>query len=588
MADIETRVKSIEELLDYNSSQSTNLFDPTTAKEVKGGVKYVLSDKGFTLTSTKSTKYDGITTKSTVLPSTKYTVQFTVENFDDSNKSNARFGYTNAKGAMVGIELTANGEFSYSFTTGSEQTSTTLYFYIAYKNGIGKDVSLTFDKIMLTEGDKKDRYIPLLTLKDEVARKEVDRVNGRLTEVDKDIENTLNSLNSLKSTLQAYLIQRNEIPDVETDNYTIKSGIVHILTGGADKKRFSVLSNHIVKNDGFLTALNMGSYCYSSRIFVNGNQIAAITDLYEYPVYKGDKISIDITPRGPHYLYISIGEKASNEFNFLAIEPGTCYISTSGDNTNTGTTPFNPRKTPPFGDRSFKTFKFKGGDIFKGGLDGAGGHITSYGNGNAIFDSLEKVAVTYNEDRECYVAEGLKHLPGFLKYNEYEVCWNQYGEEWPTKYASYYKDKDIFGKNNSFYCATQSDGTYTLYLKSDRKLEYIYVPTNGTGIRVRSAAVIDHLTVRNFSGFGINVYGVPEDAKIEIRDIYCEYIGGGYFSPNCRYGNAIQVNADVSNCIIEDCITHDCFDTGATIQTNKGGHNNIIRRCKSWNCFWCS
>lgn len=578
---IEEKVQEINHLIQVNTTQSTNLFDVDSYKKLKGKVELTKTATGFLLHATSSTKYDGVCYNVEVEPSTQYTLQFNIPRFDGNNIGNTQYAITNAKGASTGYSITGSGDYSKTFVTGSAQSTITIHFYTAYRNSVQADLEVS--DIMLTKGTGRTSYLSPKTFLDDVARFNANRA---LTEIDnlKAADAKVDvTLKNFEENISKFLLNRNEIPDIVTDKYEIKDGVTHILTGGPEKVRFNVLLNHVVKNDGFLTALNMGSNCYSSRIFVNGTQVKGLSDLYEYPVYKGDKVSIDITPRGPHYIFLAIGAKASNEFNFLQIEKGTCYISTSGSNLNTGTTPFNPRKTAPFGDRSFDTFKFKSGDVFDVSLDGAKGHITSYGTGNAIFDSLKEFSVTYDEANNEYLAD-LPALPGFIKYSEYETCWNMYGYEWPTKYAEYYTGKDIFGKDNSFYSVPQEDGTYKLHLKSSKKLTHIYAPTLTTGIRVRDDAVLDHLTIRNYSGFGINVYGC--NGKIEIRDIYCEHIGGGFYSPNCRYGNGIQVNSDVSNCMIEDCTVHDCFDTGVTIQTNGGGYNNVIRRCKAWSCFW--
>lgn len=579
---IEDKIQEIDHLIQVNTTQSTNLFDVDSYKKLKGKVELTKTATGFLLHAMAPTKYDGVCYNVEVEPSTQYTLQFNIPRFDGNNIGNTQYAITNAKGASVGSAINGVGDYFRTFTTGPEQTSITIHFYAAYKNTVQADIE--FSDIMIVEGGKRDTYLSPKTFLDDVARTYVKKTLSAVEELKKADEKVDVSLKNFEGNISKFLLRRNEIQDTTTDNYEVKNGAYHILVGGPEKKRYTLLS-HTVKNDGFLTALNMGSNSYSSRIFVNGTQVRGLSDLYEYPVYKGDKVSIDITPRGPHYVYIAIGEKTSNEFNFLKIDEHTCYISNSGSNLNTGTTPFNPRKTPPFGDRSFNTFKFKGGEVFDVFLDGAGGHITSYGSENAIFDSLHEFPVTYDEELQEYLAD-VPAIPGFIKYSEYETCWNMYGYEWPTKYAEYYKGKEaMFTADNCYYCVPQDDGSYKLHLKSSRTLTSIYAPTKATAIRVRSSATLDHLTIRNYSGFGINVYGCS-DAHIEIRDIYCEHIGGGFYSPNCRYGNGIQVNTAISNCIIEDCTVHDCFDTGITIQGGDTGRNNVIRRCRCWSCFW--
>ena len=135
--ELDERISNIEDTILTNSAPSSNLFDFCDCHPLKGKVAINLTDNGFILKSTASTKYDGIYFQINDLePSTKYTVQFGVPYLDDSNKGNIRFGYTNAKGALVGMDITSTGTFSYSFTTGPEQNSTKLNFHLAYKNSI--------------------------------------------------------------------------------------------------------------------------------------------------------------------------------------------------------------------------------------------------------------------------------------------------------------------------------------------------------------------------------------------------------------------------------------------------------------------
>ena len=584
-ATLESRVASLEEQVIYNSARSSNLFNPYQCSKLKGSAEAVLTESGFVLTATASTKYDGVSfVVSDLEPSTKYTVQFQVSNFTDDNKGGAKYAYSNAAGALVTSAISGDGWSDFSFTTGPEQTSTKLVFYIGYRNSVPKGTTLTFENVMVTRGDKKNTYIPLLTFKDEKCRDDLEYVKSTIESVKADSSATLAELEKFKTSISDIFARRNEVQNIQTERYSICDGVV-IITPVEEKKRFNILSNYKVKHDGFLTLLNCGATNYSSRVFVNKKQIAAITDIFEYPVYKDDVISIDITPRGNHFEYLCIGEKSSNSFNFTRLDKRTCYISKRyGSDANSGTTPFTPKATPPFGDRGFDTFLFNGGETFKGSLDGARGHISSYGNGEAIFDSLDKFDVTYDENQGEYIAT-LPAIPGFLKLSEYEVTWDMYGYEWPTKYAEYYKGKEaMFERNDSYYCKPVEDGKYELHLRSDRKLLHVYAPTMSTGIRMRGAGEVDHIIVRNYSGFGINVYGTSE--PVRIHDVYVEYIGGGFYSPNCRYGNGIQINAASNDNVIEDCVVHDCFDTGVTIQTNDVANRNTVRRCKSYNCFW--
>ena len=583
--ELDERISKIEDTILTNSAPSSNLFDFCDCHPLKGKVAINLTDNGFILKSTASTKYDGIYFQINDLePSTKYTVQFGVPYLDDSNKGNIRFGYTNAKGALVGMDITSTGTFSYSFTTGPEQNSTKLNFHLAYKNSIPAGNTIEYTSVMLTKGDIKSDYIPILTFKDEKCRHELEFVKDTIVSVKEDSSKTLSELEKFKTTISDIFVRRNEVSDIETDLYSISNGIVTI-TPKEEKKRQSILSNHKVKHDGYLTLLNTGGTNYSSRVFVNKVQVSAIQDLFEYPVYEGDVVSIDVTPRGKHYEYLCIGEKSSNSFNFNRLDVNTCYISKRyGSNANSGTTPFNPKASAPFGDRGFNTFLFNGGEIFDVALDGVSGHISSYGSGKAIFDSLKKFEVIYDLDKEEYTAI-LPNIPGFLKLNEYEVTWDMFGETWPGKDVKYYAGKEeMFSRNDSYYCEKLENNTYKLHLKSDRILTHIWAPTLGTAIRVRAAAEIENIIVRNYSGFGINVYGTSD--PVHIHDVYVEYIGGGFYSPNCRYGNGIQINAVSNDNIIEDCVVHDCFDTGVTIQQNDVSYRNTIRRCKSYNCFW--
>lgn len=342
---IEEKVQKIDNLIQVNTTQSTNLFDVSSYSKLKGKVELIKTATGFFLHAIAVTKYDGVTFKVSVKPSTQYTLQFNVPRFDGNNIGNTQYAITNAKGSSTGYAINGAGSISRTFTTGPQQSSITLFFYAAYKNSVQADIE--FSDVMLTEGAGRTSYLSPLTFLDDVARSDINRALTDIKSLKVESEEVDKALKDFKSTLSAYLIKKNEIPDAETSDYKVKDGIFHILTGGADKKRFTILS-HTVKNDGYLTALNMGSNCYSSRIFVNKEQIAAITDVYEYPVHKGDKVSIDITPRGPHYIFLAIGAKASNEFNFLQIEKGTCYISSSGSNLNTGTTPVQSQKNSSF------------------------------------------------------------------------------------------------------------------------------------------------------------------------------------------------------------------------------------------------
>ena len=213
--ELDKRVSSLEDTIMSNSAPSSNLFNPYDCHDLKGKVGIIFTDTGFILNASGSTKYDGVYfTISDLEPSTKYTVQFYVPLLNDSNKGNVRFGYTNAKGALVGMDITSQGKFEFSFTTGPEQQSTNLYFHLAYKNTIPAGNKIEYTSVMLTKGDAKTEYIPMLTFKDEKCRQELEFVKDTIVSVKEDSSKTLSELEKFKASISDIFARRNEVQNI--------------------------------------------------------------------------------------------------------------------------------------------------------------------------------------------------------------------------------------------------------------------------------------------------------------------------------------------------------------------------------------
>ena len=375
------------------------------------------------------------------------------------------------------------------------------------------------------------------------------------------------------------LLFYNRIENCETDMCSVENGVVIAKTTGLAKLTLPALNE-----DSYLTLLNVvSSNVGYTNVGINGNKVDELStcEIYNYPIVAGSTVGINIsfkTVGAKAFVYY--GKKLDlASFNFYGIEDRTIYIAENGSDDNSGTTPINPRKTVDAKQLSFN-LKFKGGDIFNMSLNGFTGTLDSYGTGRAIFDSLEEVAVVKGKDG-VYTCE-VETKPGFIKFNEHEITWKGYGEDWLTNgYYDGTKSNIVldFG-NDTFYV----DSNMVLHLKTDRELTKIYIPTKNTAIRATGAATIKNIIVRNYSADGVNSYSTT--GAIHIRNVLAYDIGGAFYKPNTRYGNGIQANSPSSNCIIEDCVAHDCFDAGISIQHNETSNNNLVRNCKAWNCFW--
>lgn len=142
-----------------------------------------------------------------------------------------------------------------------------------------------------------------------------------------------------------------------------------------------------------------------------------------------------------------------------------------------------------------------------------------------------------------------------------------------------------------FYCDDDNPKTPYAYIYSEKCPDDL-CETLGVACNIHTFSLRDNLHIINIrtgetGGFGASYRS--DGAYIS----GCEFhqIGGsrlvGYPSPDCRYGNGVEIFSESRNVIVENCDFSEIYDVAMTLQgevTEYGWENVHFRNNKVWNC----
>lgn len=248
----------------------------------------------------------------------------------------------------------------------------------------------------------------------------------------------------------------------------------------------------------------------------------------------------------------------------------TYYISSDGDDRNSGTSPELPWATLKELTRG-NIYRFKRGDTFRFPIPKSKSEIdkrieiASYGTGRKpvfdFFKTIEKkkwTLVGKNIWRACVNQDSLKDISkaeinniGFIKWQGYIL-------------GNKFQNINNLSANWDFY---SNEGCLYIYLDKDPSLERIQVSVNITGINLSSNLNISDIEIIGAGGHAIN--GANLNSVI-LKNIDISQIGGcylaGYKDGNVRYGNGIQFFNGCNNCHVENCTVSQVYDAAFTMQ----------------------
>jgi parallel beta-helix repeat protein len=269
----------------------------------------------------------------------------------------------------------------------------------------------------------------------------------------------------------------------------------------------------------------------------------------------------------------------------------TYYISSSGNNSNSGTSKSSPWKSITSIDPG-STYLLKSGDTLyfnipdtKKSTENKNTVITSYGEGPkpivSLYKKIKPEKWTLHSDNIWKV-----NLSDSENYTGYKTLDNNVG---------FLKvDSKIFGnkKLNSESLAANwdfySDQT-TLYIYSTRSPQNV-AKSIESNCNITAIRICNNLTISNIKIMGTGAHALSGylSKNVTLRNIDITEIGGsllpGFSDGTVRYGNGIQFYDGSDNCIIENCNISQVYDTALTLQgdskttlfNNTTFKNNVI------------
>lgn len=250
----------------------------------------------------------------------------------------------------------------------------------------------------------------------------------------------------------------------------------------------------------------------------------------------------------------------------------TYYISNSGNDRNSGTSPNSPWKTlkslSPGG-----TYLFKRNGVFNFSIPRAENWnsankitIASYGDGNKpvieLFTRIIKKQWIKHTNKVWKIdLRNKNNFTGLLTYNSnigfIKVDGIIYGNKVKTV-EGLVNELDFF-----------ADDTY-LYLYSSASpstFNSVQFTSNGVGIQLS-----DNMDVRDIKVVGAGSHGIQgsNSSNVLLERIDISEIGGAYLpgfgDGTVRYGNGIEFWNGVTNCIVQNCTVTNVYDVAITIQ----------------------
>lgn len=264
---------------------------------------------------------------------------------------------------------------------------------------------------------------------------------------------------------------------------------------------------------------------------------------------------------------------------YVIAEDKIVYVSSKGDDNNTGKTEDSPLKTVSYALEKGDVILLKAGDVFHESLEIRNKSIGKYGKGkNPVISGFKKILkpewqkVGDNIWRISLVADNYEgfYVNGSSSYNGIG-CIYEYDKDilhghrvnkknrlvsnwdfWQTDYYDKETNPSVF--DNLF-----------LYLDKDPNLLKLEFSVSAAAARMENCK-IENL---NFVGFG---FGLSCGSNVIIRNCKLDVIGGRIINGEknvCCYGNGIEfyMGPSINNCLVEGCYISRCFDCGITIQS---------------------
>lgn len=272
--------------------------------------------------------------------------------------------------------------------------------------------------------------------------------------------------------------------------------------------------------------------------------------------------------------------------NYSLFAQSTYYISSSGNNANTGMSSKSPWKTL----KNYvpgNTYLFKRGDVFNFSVPRTWSdpayktQIAAYGSGNkpvfSLYTQVRGRQLIKHSDRIWKVDLRNKNsFAGYLNYNPnigfLKVDGVIYGNKLPalqslTTQWDFYTDENYL---------------YIFYSSAPSPSSIIEFSSNGIGIELSPNMIVRDVKVVGSGGHGVQGWTL---SNVTIERVNISEIGGAYLpgfgDGTVRYGNGIEFWGGCNNCIVESCNVTQVYDVAYTMQgigVNADFNNTVFRK----------